>query len=271
VQVPGAAVPLHWHCDPNGDAAVMAHLYTSSDLKQYRLIAADGDLGSIEDFCVEQWSWAVRYLVVDTGKWLANRKILVSPIAVGNIYDQDSTIDIELTKWQLEHSPVLEQKSTISRQYEDLYHKHLNWAPYWTATEAEPRSLATSEIIAEQAEPDTPSDGENHLKCETELRGFAMRARGQQAGSVDGIIIDSYYWVVRYLIVDVQQWLPAKTIILSPEWITELDWTRRYINVDISGDVMSSAPAYDETQPLSQQYEIDLYKHYGMSYYGDVS
>ena len=53
------------------------------DLQGYSLRATDGDIGTVKDFYFDDERWVVRYLVVETGNWLASRKVLVSPISIG--------------------------------------------------------------------------------------------------------------------------------------------------------------------------------------------
>jgi hypothetical protein len=36
------------------------------------------------DFYFDDQFWAVRFLVVRTGQWLAGRKVLLSPMAIGH-------------------------------------------------------------------------------------------------------------------------------------------------------------------------------------------
>jgi hypothetical protein len=48
----------------------------------YRLEATDGEFGRCKDFLFDDEKWVTRYMVVDTGKWLPGRKVLISPISV---------------------------------------------------------------------------------------------------------------------------------------------------------------------------------------------
>ena len=43
--------------------------------------ASDGDIGAVKDFYFDDQNRAVRYVVADTGKWLAGRQVLISPQA----------------------------------------------------------------------------------------------------------------------------------------------------------------------------------------------
>ena len=44
--------------------------------------AVDGEIGSVDDLYFDDQTWSVRYLIVDTGKWLSGRKVLVAPDAI---------------------------------------------------------------------------------------------------------------------------------------------------------------------------------------------
>jgi hypothetical protein len=43
------------------------------------LEAKDGPIGDIHDIYFDDQEWTVRYYVVDTGKWLPGRKVLIPP------------------------------------------------------------------------------------------------------------------------------------------------------------------------------------------------
>jgi len=41
--------------------------------------AGDGSIGHVEDCLVDEKGWRMRYLVIDTGRWLPGRKVIVAP------------------------------------------------------------------------------------------------------------------------------------------------------------------------------------------------
>lgn len=57
-------------------------LRSMNDLENYTIGATDGDIGHVEDFYFDDHAWVIRYFVVDTGSWLASRKVLISPISI---------------------------------------------------------------------------------------------------------------------------------------------------------------------------------------------
>ncbi len=50
-----------------------------------KLGASDGEIGHVKDFDFEDQRWALRYLVADTGTWLAGRLVLLSSHSFGHI------------------------------------------------------------------------------------------------------------------------------------------------------------------------------------------
>ena len=60
-------------------------LRNASAIKGYPIAASDGRLGTVSDFLFDDASWLVRWLVVDTGKWLSGRKVLLPPSVLGHL------------------------------------------------------------------------------------------------------------------------------------------------------------------------------------------
>lgn len=55
---------------------------TVKQLQGDAILAKDGALGRLLDVYFDDERWAVRYLVVDTGTWLAGRRVLLSPACI---------------------------------------------------------------------------------------------------------------------------------------------------------------------------------------------
>jgi hypothetical protein len=55
------------------------HLRSTKEVAGYRIGAADGEVGHVEDFVVDDEEWAIRYVGVDTSNWLPGKKVLISP------------------------------------------------------------------------------------------------------------------------------------------------------------------------------------------------
>jgi hypothetical protein len=106
-------------------------LRLAKDLKDYKLSVRDGDIGKAEEFYFDDRSWAVRYLIADTGGWLGGRQVLISPYALDPARKDDQVIPVDLAKKQIENSPSLDTDKPVSRQYEIQYYSFYGWPAYW--------------------------------------------------------------------------------------------------------------------------------------------
>ena len=88
-------------------------LYSAKKLKSFSLGATDGDIGSVEEIYFDDDAWTIRYFVVDTGKWLSGRKVLVSPYSLEKVNWNEGQIGTRLTKKQIEESPEIETEKSL--------------------------------------------------------------------------------------------------------------------------------------------------------------
>ena len=84
-----------------------------------KLAASDGHIGHVKDFYFNDQRWAIRYVVADTGSWLSDRLVLISPRAFGNLHQGGDCLLVNLTRQQIENSPAIESHEPVSRQYEE--------------------------------------------------------------------------------------------------------------------------------------------------------
>ena len=99
-------------------------LRQARDLNGYKLGASDGEIGTVKEFYFDDQTWTVRYLVADTGNWLSDRQILISPYALSPAMIGKEVIPVNLTKKQIEDSPSLETHKPVSRRYELQYYPY---------------------------------------------------------------------------------------------------------------------------------------------------
>ena len=102
-------------------------------LMGHTIRATDGELGSVEDFYFDDERWTIRYLVIDTSRWLPGRKVLISPISVTATDYNDKKILVSLTKQQVENSPDIDTHKPMSRQHETDIYDYYGYPYYWPA------------------------------------------------------------------------------------------------------------------------------------------
>ena len=102
--VPGA--PDQLELEKAEQAARESHLRSSREVAGYRIEARDGALGHVEDFMVDEESWSIAELVVDTRNWLPGKKVLVPPSAVADIDWEARRVRVRLARSELREAPA---------------------------------------------------------------------------------------------------------------------------------------------------------------------
>jgi hypothetical protein len=88
-------------------------LRSVKEIRGYRIAALDGDVGKVDDLYADDVGWFIRYVVVDTGNWLAERRVLVSPEAFGSPDWESRSIPVLLEKATIDESPPVETEDTV--------------------------------------------------------------------------------------------------------------------------------------------------------------
>jgi len=57
-------------------------LSKAKTLKGYKMQSLDGEIGKVKEFYFDDRHWTIRYLVAETGNWLVDRQVLISPYAL---------------------------------------------------------------------------------------------------------------------------------------------------------------------------------------------
>lgn len=243
-------------------------LQSARELRGFALHALDGDIGHVSDIYFEDDYWVCRYLVVETGNWLAGRTVLIAPPALGGLHESERRIDVALTRDQVRHSPDVNTHRPISRQWEASHFDYYGWPYYWTG--AEPLGLlAVPPILPVEEGPTEPSADapDSHLQSMRDVMGYRIAAHDGDIGHVDDFIFDDKGWPIRYLVVDTGNWWPGKKVLVSPQWIRTVQWSDACVKVDLDRRAIEEAPEYEPHVPISRDYEVALWSHYGHSGY----
>ena len=83
-------------------------LHKFSKIRGFHIHALDGEIGHVDDFLLDESTWTLRYLVVDTTNWVGGKRVLVSPQVVSAVDHELERIDVSLTRDQVKHSKSIE-------------------------------------------------------------------------------------------------------------------------------------------------------------------
>lgn len=135
VPVAGApATPLAWD-SPTLDDDADIHLRSTKAVAGHHLQASDGSIGHVEDYVLDDETWSIRYLVVDTRNWWPGKKVLLSPEWISRVSWADKTVFTELSRETVKSAPEFSGTLPLGRDYEDALFKHHGKDAYWTREE----------------------------------------------------------------------------------------------------------------------------------------
>ncbi len=100
------------------------HLRSTRQVAGYRFHATDGQIGSVDNYIVDDEKWVIRYLVADISPWLPGRKILVSPNWIERVEWDTSEVFVNLTREAVRKSPEFNPLQPVSPDYERTLYNH---------------------------------------------------------------------------------------------------------------------------------------------------
>ncbi len=234
-------------------------------LDHCRVIATDGQVGTVRDVYFDDERWVVRYLVVETGSWLRARRVLISPYAVRFIDWQTRAVVVNLTRDQVKESPDIDTDKPVSRQQEDEFNRHYGYPQYWPystywAWGEVPLLLPPNQQdldVAQMASP-THRDGaraDAHLRSSQVVRGYHIQATDALFGHVAEFLFDEETWAIRYLVAATRSWFPGKLVLVAQASIREVNWAGQSVDVALTRHELEKSPEYDRQYSPSSDAE----------------
>jgi sporulation protein YlmC with PRC-barrel domain len=108
------------------------HLRSAHELLSYFIQGTDTKIGHVEDFIVDEETWEIRYLVIDTSSWLsASRKVIISPAWVESVDWGKGSVEVCVSTEKLEKSPEYHPNIILDRDYETALYDFYGLPYYW--------------------------------------------------------------------------------------------------------------------------------------------
>lgn len=105
-------------------------LHSAREVMGYRLRAADDHVGTVDDMLLDD-SWAIRYLVVDTGGILPGKRVLIAPEWVKDIVEGEREVTVEISASIVRASPEYDPDEPFEREDERRLYAHYGKPGYW--------------------------------------------------------------------------------------------------------------------------------------------
>ena len=213
-----------------------------------KLNAADGDIGTIDDFYFDDQSWSIRYLVAETGTWLSEFQVLISPYSIVRLDRKDGGLVVNLTRKQIEESPPIMRHRPVSRQFETEYYAYYGWPYYWSGDGM--LGLGANPMPYTETAAEREANAERHLRDDPHLRstravaGYEIATRDGTIGHVTDFLLDDESWVIQELIVEAGHWYSGKEIFIPTGSVKEISYGERKVHVSLTKEDIERTAEY---------------------------
>jgi hypothetical protein len=100
-------------------------------MRGYHIEGTDAAIGHVDDFIIDDETWAVRYLVIDTRNWWLDKKVLVAPHWTSRISWAEKKVFVDLSRQAIKNSPEWNPTAPINREYEARLYDYYGRPVYW--------------------------------------------------------------------------------------------------------------------------------------------
>lgn len=121
-----------WKDLTKAESGADPNLRSTTEVTGYSIEATDGQIGHVEDFVIDDETWAIRYLVLDTRDWWEGKRVLISPRWISRVSWSDAKVFINLSRAAIKNSPEFTNESALTHDYESALHRHYKVPGYWT-------------------------------------------------------------------------------------------------------------------------------------------
>jgi hypothetical protein len=250
---------------------------TFSQLEDLSIHARDGELGRVRDVYVDGVSWKVRYIVVDTRRFVGGRRVLLSPQSVSGLNPGKRELTVDLALAQVEAAPALDEHVPLTRQHLSDLDSHYGWSEYWITGGPINFSFPTINYGPIGESIDIPDDvrtmieerlqrGEDEaLVSFRDLTEYRVETVDDaRAGSVRDAIISYKDWTMPYLVVDTGHWIAGRKVIVPASLVETIETGSQVLTLHTSAESMVASPKFDadHLEVLDEAHERELVDHY---------
>jgi hypothetical protein len=236
------------------------------NLTGYSLEGNDRTEGKVRDILFDEETWGIRYVDADIKGIREQKRALIPQLFLSTPDYQEKKIRMNLNKREIESCPNIDEKSTVSREYEKALSNHYSidqfWPNMYTAPAGvgmiyPPRPIRIPAKLVNEKELDTS------LRSFREVKGYFIKGTDDRFGQVEDLIMDDEDWQIIYLVVDTSRWKPwSKSVVLSVSWLETISYENHEVAIDLDPDQIKGAPEFDPAHPIGKDYEKILHDYY---------
>lgn len=107
------------------------------------------------------------------------------------------------------------------------------------------------------------------LRSIKQLHGRKLGASDGDIGHVKDVYFDDETWAIRYVVVDTASWLFGRSVLIAPNAFGEPHQDGNSLLVKLTREQIENSPPIEAHEPVTRQYEVEYFRHYGWPSYWD--
>jgi len=115
------------------------HLRSCDAVTGYHIQAIDGEIGHVQGFLLDDRTWAIRYMVIDTSNWWVGHQVLIAPPWIDAVSWPDRTVSVNLTRQAIQAAPAYDPLVQPDRAQELGLYRHYGQSDQWSESTDAPR------------------------------------------------------------------------------------------------------------------------------------
>jgi sporulation protein YlmC with PRC-barrel domain len=112
----GVSIPFPVTDENDQKADAETHLRSTTIITGYHIYATDGEIGHVNDFIMDDKTWQIKFIVVDTHNWFGGKKVLIPVGLIKKIEWTDSKVFLVMSKTAVEKCKLFDEADFIHFQ-----------------------------------------------------------------------------------------------------------------------------------------------------------
>jgi uncharacterized protein YrrD len=197
----------------------MSRNLSTNELLDFLVVAKDGNVGYLDDFYLDDKSWIIPYILVESGDWLHRKDVIIANQVIDRVDLSSRRIFLKMTQEQVESSPHIHRGKVISREQEVEYYNHFKGEYYWNK-----------------------QNGITSLHTTKGLMGMGIHTPDSTFGKISDLQFTPVKWTVEHLVVHTHRVLNGKVVLISTKEVAGVDWVNNRVNVRLLEEQIAKAP-----------------------------
>lgn len=107
------------------------------------------------------------------------------------------------------------------------------------------------------------------MRSSREVMSYNVEATDGSIGHVEDLIPDDSEWIIRYVVIHTENWLPGRKVLVAPSWISRIVWDEKRVCLSHTRQDVKEGPVCDPSEPINRKFEAVPYDYYGRPKYWD--